>query len=155
MGLNKIKSAISLLIEYWEKQNIAIIPTSIREIERLMKKGIVSLPNDFKELYSHVNGMKNLYPNEIDKEGFLFYPIESIVSAAREFENSELRSKNKIYIFAEYMHKSWWYGLEMISDNNYVIGILPDKNTFKPLTHSLSEFIELYVENSSKLYDYS
>lgn len=155
MGLNKIMTAISLLIENWKKQNINITPMSNREIESFIKKTTIPLPNDFKELYSKVNGMKNLYPNEIDEEGFLFYPIESIISAENEFENSELRNKSKIYIFAEYMHKSWWYGLEIISDENYVIGIIPDKDTFKPITNSLSVFIELYIENSSKLYDYS
>ena len=112
------------------------------------------LPNDFKELYLKANGMGTLYPNEIDDEGFLFYPIEFIISAEKEFENSKLENRSKIFIFAEYMHKSWWYGYEIKNDGSYAIGIIPDKNTFKPIVNSLSEFIEMYLDNSPRLYEY-
>jgi len=155
MGIKNTLLIINLLIGYWRKQSIDIIPKSISDIESLVTQNAILLPSDFKELYSKVNGMKNLYPNEMDEEGFLFYPIEAIISAKDEFENSELINKDRVYIFAEYMHKSWWYGLEVISDNKYTIGIIPDKNTFKPITNSLVEFMELYIDNSTKLYDYS
>jgi hypothetical protein len=65
-----------------------------------------------------------------------------------------LECKNRIFIFAEYMHKSWWYGYKIQNDESYVIGILPDENTFKPFAPGLSEFIEMYIDNCSKLYEF-
>jgi len=98
--------------------------------------------------------MENFYPNEIDEEGFLLYPVEAIVSADNELQNCNLVNKDKIFMFAEYMHKSWWYGFELKEGNKYIIGIIPDNSSFKPITSTLEEFIELYLGNSPKLYGY-
>lgn len=150
----EIEKAIDLLVEYWSGQDIAIISKPARYIESVQKAANLLLPSDFKTLYCHVNGMEALYPNETDKEGFLFYPIEAIVSVDKEFEASGLANKEHIYVFADYMHKSWWYGVEINDNASYEIGIIPDKNTFTPVTNSLIEFIKLYIDDSSKLYDF-
>jgi len=155
MGLERTILAVNLLLQFWKKQGIKILPKTANEVKVLQKNKGFELPNDFTELYIRVNGMKTLYPNEIDAEGFLFYPIEAVISVGNEFEGSLLENKEKIFIFAEYMHRSWWYGFERINSEQYIIGIIPDKDTFKPITNSLAEFIELYIEDSSKLYDYS
>ena len=146
MGLEKIKSNINSLIEYWKKQNI--------EINTKPNESVISLPNDFIELYSKVNGMEILYPNEMDNEGFLFYPIQGVISTKIEFKKHYLGTLDNVFIFADYMHKSWWYGVKVEDMNNYIIGIIPDGETFKPITKSLSNFIELYLNDSSELYDY-
>lgn len=144
----------SLLIDYWEKQGIKIAPKTIDEIEYIQKNNKLRMPGDFKFFYSRVNGMGNFYPNETDEEGFLFYPIEAVVSVDKEFVASDLINKGRIFIFSEYMHKSWWYGFEITDDKSYQIGIIPDKDIFVPITSSLADFIDLYLKNSSRLYDY-
>jgi len=96
--------------------------------------------------------MESLYPNDFDKEGFLFYPLHGLVTIDREFVDSE---ENDILVIANYMHKSWWYGLKILNGESYVIGIIPEKNKFKPIAGQLSEFLELYLNNSPRLYDYS
>ena len=143
------------LIKHWQDQGIEIIPKPLNEVEDFEALNQWSLPNDFKQFYSRVNGMSSYFPNEIDDEGFLFYPLESILPSKQEFEGFALAENHHLYIFADYMHKSWWYGVEIKPDGKYLIGIIPDKLNFKPITDSLSEFIALYIENSSKLYDYN
>lgn len=155
MEIERILLVIDRLISFWRDQNIKITTKTLQEIDLIQKDKVLRLPNDFKELYSKVNGMEDYYPNEIDEEGFLFYPLEALIPVSREFEDSNLINKDRILIFAEYMHKSWWYGVEVKENFEYVIGIIPDKTIFKPITNSLAEFIELYIDNSTKLYDYS
>jgi hypothetical protein len=155
MEIAKKNLIVSHLIEYWIEQNIPIVTNTDQENESFSENGILKLPKEFKEFYSRVNGMGNFYPNEIDKEGFLFYPIQAIKSANAEFKNAGLLNTRSIFIFAEYMHKSWWYGFELFENEDCIIGIIPDANTFKPITKSLFEFLELYLEDSSKLYEYS
>lgn len=150
----EVEVKIHLLIAYWKKQGIKITPGTIDEIASVQRSNKLVIPDDFKFFYSRVNGMKNFYPNEVDDEGFLFYPVEAIVPVDREFETSDLINKERIFIFSEYMHKSWWYGFEIVDDKNYQIGIIPDKSTFVPITSRLAEFIDLYLNNASKLYDY-
>lgn len=156
MVIEGIVLIITQLIEFWRSQKIEITTITIDEIGLVEKKLELKLPDDFKSFYSRVNGMVEFYPNEIDEEGFLFYPVEAIVSVNTELQNSNLINRDNIFIFAEYMHKSWWYGFELKgeNENEYVIGIIPDNSSFKPITTSLAEFIELYLGNSPKLYDY-
>lgn len=150
----EIEATISLLITYWEKQGVKITPNTVDQIASIQRSNQILIPDDFKLLYSRVNGMKNFYPNEIDDEGFLFYPIEAVVSVDREFETSGLINKESIFIFSEYMHRSWWYAFKIVDDKNYQIGIIPNKNTFVPITTRLTEFIELYLEDDPRLYNY-
>lgn len=150
----ELEKAINLLIKYWESKDITIVSKPARYIESVQKAAGLQLPIDFKTLYYHVNGMEALYPNETDKEGFLFYPTEAIVSIDKEFKLPGLIGQPKIYIFANYLHKSWWYGVEINDNGTYEIGIIPDKGLFTPITNSLAEFIRLYLDDSSKLYNY-
>jgi len=155
MEIERIVLTIIRLINHWRNQNIEISNKKLEEIKLIENARSLKLPSDFKELYSRVNGMVNLYPNEMDEEGFLFYPVESILSLSKEFKDSRLHNKDKIFIFAEYMHKSWWYGFELTEENEYIIGIIPYSSSFKPITNSLVDFLEMYMEDSPKLYDYS
>lgn len=154
MGLEIKSETINRLIDFWQKQDILISKKTKEELDFIAQKNSLDLPDDFKKLYLSVNGMESLYPNEIDKEGFLFYPIEKILSPDSEFQKSNIEDKERIYLFAEYMHKSWWYGVKISNNHNYTIGIIPDKDTFKPITDSLKKFLELYLEDAPELYDY-
>jgi len=156
MGLEILKSNINRLIDYWKEQGLAITPNSLRSIDAFESKKHIHLPDDFKEYFSMVNGMSSYYPNDIDNEGFLFYPLEELVTLQEEFSTEvDVDCNSCILIFAEYMHKSWWYGIRLNDiSGTYEIGIIPDKERFKSITTSLSTFIDLYLQNASALYQY-
>ncbi|MBL1222030.1 SMI1/KNR4 family protein [Chryseobacterium sp. L7] len=154
MEINSLKQMLIELTKFWRKQNILTSSKSKQEIEEFQKNNGLHLPDDFVEFYSQLNGMETLYPNETDEEGFLLYPLEAILPLSCEFQDSELKNKERYFLFAEYMQKSWWYGVEVINDKDYIIGIIPEKDFFKPITNSLTDFIKLYMDNSPKLYDY-
>lgn len=143
------------LIKFWGKQGILTSSNSKQDIDEFQKSNNIHLPQDFVDFYSELNGMEIFYPNESDEEGFLFYPLEALIPLSTEFQNSKLKNKERFFLFAEYMHKSWWYGFEMINHEDYVIGIVADKDSFQPITHSLADFIKLYIDDTPKLYDYS
>ncbi|WP_291913985.1 SMI1/KNR4 family protein [Chitinophaga sp. CB10] len=156
MGLETLKSNINRLIDYWTEQGLVINSNSLYDIDAFESRKHIHLPDDFKEYFSRVNGMPSYYPNNIDNEGFLFYPLEKLVTLQEEFamENA-IECNSCILIFAEYMHKSWWYGVQLNDiSGNYEIGIIPDKERFKSITASLSTFIDLYLQNASVLYQY-
>jgi len=154
MGLEKIRESVLILTTFWDKQQIKFGRGSKEKIESFEKLKSYELPSDFKEFYSLINGMEEFYPNYMDDHGFLFYPIEAINPAIKEFKSSQMKNINSVFLFCEYMHRSWWYGCDVIDKDKYIIGIIPDKNSFKPICSSLVEFIELYVNDSSVLYDY-
>jgi len=145
---------INNLLELWKTQNISIDIINQDYIDEVQISKHLKLPQDFIDFYKIVNGMKSLYPDEIDDEGFLFYPVENIIALNLEFERDDLGLNETTFIFAEYMHKSWWYGFRLIDSNIYEIGIITDYDRFKKITNSLAEFIVLYVENSPLLYEF-
>ncbi|MEO5931179.1 MAG: hypothetical protein ABIR47_14700 [Candidatus Kapaibacterium sp.] len=103
--------------------------------------------------------MESYYPNYTDDEGFLFYPLEYLITMEEEFARNPLYTvtvtSETVILFAEYMNKSWWYGFKYNAEaGRYVIGIIPDKNRFKPIAGSLADFIRLYMVDAPDLYDY-
>ncbi|SDC20934.1 SMI1/KNR4 family protein [Pedobacter soli] len=100
--MERIVLIITRLVAFWRSQKIEISTKTIEEIGLVERKLDLKLPDDFKTFYTRVNGMENFYPNEIDEEGFLFYPVDAIVSAEKELRDCNLVNKDKIFIFAEY-----------------------------------------------------
>lgn len=155
MEITDLEKALKLLKKFWNEQNIISNPNSIDEILNFEFSKCLQLPEDFRGLYLESNGMLDLFPNSFDGEGFLFYPLQDLSTFEEEFECSKDDFGNKYIIFAEYMHKSWWYAVRFSDPpNGYEIGIIPSPNKFKVVTSDLSDFIRLYVENSPILYDY-
>lgn len=146
-------AVVESLVAYWKGQNIPVIQHSIEEVERIAEKKMLSLPEDFKEFYAEVNGMASFYPAKSDSRGFLIYPLQAVTPAKKVAEITSSKRTGSILIFAEYMEKTWWYGVQLNEDGDYTIGLLTKKGVFKPITNFLAEFIDLYMEDSSKLYD--
>ncbi|HSH67648.1 MAG TPA: SMI1/KNR4 family protein [Bacteroidia bacterium] len=141
-------AVVEALVAYWEKQNIRIAQNSLEVIHRIEEKIAVVLPDDFKEFYLEVNGM-----NKADRRGFLIYPLQAILPVKKVAAITTLKRNSTILIFAEYKKKTWYYGIQLKEDGDYTIGLVTKKGAFKPITNFLAEFIDLYLEDSSKLYD--
>lgn len=141
-------SVVESLVAYWKKQNIAVIQNSIQEIEHVEAEKTIRLPEDFKEFYLELNGM-----NKADSKGFLFYPLQKLNPVKRVAEITSLKKNAGILVFAEYKNKTWWYGIQLHDDGDYTIGLVSKKGNFKPITNFLAEFVDLYLEDSSRLYD--
>lgn len=146
-------AVVESLVAYWKKQNIPVISNSIEDIERTEAKKGISLPHDFKEFYAEVNGMASHYPSKADSRGFLIYPLQAVTPVRKVSEITASKRNGSILVFAEYMEKTWWYGVQLNEEGDYTIGLVTRKGGFKPITNFLAEFIDLYMEDSSRLYD--
>lgn len=146
-------AVVESLVAEWKKQNIPVIQNSIEDIECMEAKKMISLPHDFKEFYLEVNGMSSYYPAKADSRGFLIYPVQAVTPVKKIAEIASSKRNGSILIFAEYMEKTWWYGVQCNEDGDYTIGMVTRKGEFKPITNFLSEFIDLYLDDSSRLYD--
>jgi hypothetical protein len=150
-----IERAVKRLEQFWQKQKIVSPPNDIQEILNFEFSKCIQMPDDFRRLFIMTNGMVNLYPNEMDDEGFLFYPLQELTTIDEEFEIEGGEYGENCIIFAEYMHKSWWYGVRFSKfEDDYEIGIIPSASKFKIITKSLAEFIQLYINGASILYEY-
>ena len=137
------------LVAYWKKQNITVIQNSSENIlQQIEAEKAIALPEDFREFYAEVNGM-----SKADSKGFLFYPLQKVVLAKAIKKITSSKKNAGILIFGEYMRKTWFYGIQLREDGAYTIGLVSKKGTFKPITNFLAEFFDLYMEDSSRLYD--
>lgn len=156
-----LKNIIESLLQHWEDQNITSTGRSMEEIELIEKSNGLDLPSDLKKIYLHCNGMSTLFPNYTDELGFLFYPLEHLVTYNSEFRLKS--SQNKIFegrqciIFMNYLHKSWWYGILRNTDavtESYSVVIIPTEGKYKVICSSIGDFLSLYIKDSPVLYDY-
>ena len=155
MELIEIESAAKQLLKFWDKQEILSPPNTLDDILYFEFSRNMQLPEDFRHLFMMTNGMVNLFPNYFDNEGFLFYPLEELTTLEEEVEINRDSVVEPCLIFAEYMHKSWWYGVKFSKhENSYEIGIISSIDKFKVITQNLGEFIHLYMNDSPVLYEY-
>lgn len=112
MEVIEIEIASRQLLKFWEKQKILSPPNSLDDILHFEFSKSIQLPGDFRYLFMTTNGMVGLFPNYFDKEGFLFYPLEELTALQDEFGISGDGAAEHCLIFAEFMHKSWWYAVK-------------------------------------------
>jgi len=157
MEINNIEEALIGLTDFWQKQNVILRDrNTLRSIHEFEMVKNIELPQDFKKYFLKLNGMENLYPNYLDEEGFLFYPLKYLTTLEEEFGEKPQNDNCKCLVFSEFMHKSWWYGVRIEEEKQvYDIVIISSKDKFKSITNSLAQFIHLYMNNSPVLYDYA
>ena|ERR1700759_1975046 len=150
-----IEIAVEKLLKFWKDQQIVSVGNSLDDILNFEFSRSMQLPDDFRRLFMMTNGMINLFPNDFDEEGYLFYPLQELARLEDEFELSRQSYTEHCLIFAEYMHKSWWYGVKFSKfESEYEIGIISSADKFKAITRNLGEFIYLYMNDSPVLYKY-
>jgi hypothetical protein len=78
--------AIGALLRKWKAEGVKIgSPNSRKRIEGFQQTHQVKLGNDFTQYLLSVNGMEPGLPHDIDKQGYRFWPLERIRSAAEVF----------------------------------------------------------------------
>lgn len=155
MEIIEIENAAKQLLEFWRNQKILSPANTLDDILYFEFSRNMQLPDDFRSLFMMTNGMVNLFPNYFDNEGFLFYPLQELTTLKDEFDINKSSAVEHCLIFAEFMHKSWWYAVKFSKFmENYEIGIIPSVDKFKVITRNLGEFIYLYMNDSPVLYEY-
>lgn len=155
MKATEMENATEQLLRFWQRQKILSSPNTVEDILHFEFSRGIPLPDDFKRMFMIANGMVNLFPNYFDNEGFLFYPLQELTTFEEEFDIYKSGTDEHCIIFAEFMHKSWWYAVKFSKgSDSYEIGIIASVDNFKAITQSLAEFIHLYMNNASILYEY-
>ena len=155
MEINDIETAAKELIKFWKLQKISSSGNTMDKIFQFESLKGVRLPNDFRRFYLLTNGMVDLFPNDFDDKCFLFYPLEELTTLDDELMRPRDPDSEICIIFADYMNCSWWYGVRFSNfKEGYEIVIIPSSDKYKVITQSLSEFIRLYMNDASALYEY-
>jgi len=154
MEINGIETAAKELIEFWKLQKIVSSGNAIDDILHFESSKGLKLPDDFRRFFLLTNGMADLFPNYFDDKCFLFYPLQALsILDDEQLGISRISSSENYLIFADYMNRSWWYGVKFSKfGEDYQIVII--SSSVKVITQSLAEFIRLYIVDAPVLYDY-
>jgi len=156
----EISNVLDRLVKYWQEESIPLASgTTGNEIAGFENVKGIRLPAEFHQYFTTVNGMESFYPNYTDSNGFLFYPLEELNLFEDEFAgypamelNLDLVNK-KCLIFANYLHKSWTYGVVIGRDTGeYSIVKILDHSRYVAIANSLSDFLEKYLVDADILY---
>jgi SMI1/KNR4 family protein SUKH-1 len=115
------------------------------EIQAFEERNSVRLPADLREYFQRLNGIDSA-------PGFFrFWPFSKLIPLkSPSFPTFEA---DHYFIFADYMMGTWYYAIYLGEDQflqNRVI--LPDCPGHPVVAPGFSEFIELYLTDSAKLY---
>ncbi|ETX08871.1 SMI1/KNR4 family protein [Candidatus Entotheonella palauensis] len=147
------------LKDHWEHQSIKItLGVKEEQIKNFESKYGMFLPTDVRNYFLCMNGMGTYWPNDRDREGFSFWPLERVKAVGDELENlqTELLAPQEArtcFLFADYLDWSWAYAMrlsESYRDPSPVI--LVGMETLIQVADSFTEFVGLYVMDSPKLY---
>lgn len=126
MTVSNVTRAIDTRLRKWEAEGVNIgDPNSQRRIGEFERDRQVTLPSDFTQYLLRANGMRPVVP-DADRNGYCFWPLERIRSAADEFREPYHRKKEtdltnpeltKYFIFADYLQWSWAFAI-LIPDIN-------------------------------------
>lgn len=115
------------------------------EIEAYEQRNGVHLPIDMREYFQRLNGIDSA-------PGFFrFFSLARLIPLKPE--SYPTFDANQYCIFADYMAGTWYYAIYLGEDSflqNRVI--LPDLPGQPVLARSFSEFVELYLTDSPRLY---
>jgi SMI1-KNR4 cell-wall len=150
------------LITYWEADGLPIqAGAKLKDIEGFEQKHNVRFPHDFRSYLLCVNGMNPYMPFGEDRNGYLFWTLDSIRSVPEEAERhafsadwlsfSDARS---YFIFADYFQWSWAIAIRLSANSTDTAPIFFIGKQAHPIwiAASFTEFVALYLADAPALY---
>ena len=137
-------SNIGELIQRWERGGITLLPPHgeqkvVDELRRLGRP----FSRDVVSLYCATGGMKD---GAMDDEGLTLWPLDYLVA-----ENLS-RARPQI-LFMDFLIDSYFYGFQYEdAETSSVYADYYDGEPARRVAESLREFIEIYLNDTSKLF---
>jgi len=142
------KDSVQTLVNRWQNLVDKLNPGATEEQLRSLQSAVgLFLPEDFRYLYSVVNGM----PSHWDvTRMFVLWPIEMIIRKGTKKTKTEDGRKFTAVTFGDYLIDSYRYSLVLDDDGNCDIRV--DCREDSPLCASIEEFVDLYVRDPEKIW---
>ena len=115
------------------------------DIQAFETQNGVRLPADLRAYFQRLNGI------DMDPGLFRFWPLSRVIPL--KSSSAVALETGRYFIFADYMVGTWYYAIYLGEDpflQNRVV--LPDFPCRPVIAHSFTEFIELYLSDSPRLY---
>ena len=115
------------------------------EIQAFEQRNGIQLPADLREYFLRLNGI------DMDPGLFRFWPFSRLIPL--KSPSAVGLETGRYFIFADYMVGTWYYAI-FLGNDSYLQNrvILPDFPGRPVIAHSFTEFVELYLTDSPRLY---
>jgi len=115
------------------------------DVQAFEESHSVRFPADLREYFRRLNGI------DMDPGLFRFWPLSRLTPV--KSSPAVALETDRYFVFADYMVGTWYYAIYLGEDpflQNRVI--LPDFPSQPVIARSFSEFVELYLSDSPRLY---
>jgi hypothetical protein len=151
---------IQKLKEHWGQENIPDSTNiSDAEIRKFQEENKVVFPSDLIDYFKKANGSSEEYDNQL----FRFSSLSNFKSIDDDLKNwngvpdysnivNTLPDYKSFYVIGDYSFSMFAYAIKLLpiaSSDNEIVVIAGDK--YKKIANSFSEFIDLYLNDSTKL----
>jgi hypothetical protein len=145
------------LVSHWRAEGLKLSTgCNEQDLLRFERAHDVTLPDDLRSYFLHVNGMLPDAMEDCDQNGFCFWPLARMKSIAKEraLHSSPMLpgpEDQHYFVFADYLQWSWAYAIRLtknsLDPNQVVIMGKP-----RIVAGSFGEFVELYLRDAEELY---
>jgi hypothetical protein len=148
-------AAAAKLIERWESLDVPVRAGCTEErLASFEAWAGARIPADLRELLAQANGA------DTDPEGFRFWPVESYSPVAEQmalhgYDWPRIDGSGSYLVFCDYMQWSWAYAIRFDGSGDAEPGgrVVPvGMNEMFTVAESFSEFADLYLTDSERLY---
>ena len=151
---------IEILMANWKNDNVLNpYPATDEDILSFQQAHGVGLPDDCVQFFKTANGTGDEYDSKL----FQFYALNKITTIIDEYSewkgvpnyrqiSETLTNVSSYYAFANYLSHSFAYVIRLLPDYKERGEVLAvSGGEFKMIAGSITEFIELYLNDSPKL----
>jgi cell wall assembly regulator SMI1 len=156
--MNTAPSVAQRLTAYWRDLGLPISSGCSESAVRQFEASVgAPLPADMRTYLLTVNGMRDAFPGDQDKEGFSFWPLARVRWLPKELAEVSphtpvFRGAEKFYAFADYLTWSWAYAIRLTGSGKVNQVVLVGKEVAELVADSFAEFVDLYLIDSPALY---
>ena len=146
---------ISRLLIHWNNAGAQPVGGATNEeIVAFEQTHSVQMPNDLRSYFLKVNGMRPDWHCDQDGNGFTFWPLArlSCLGTLAYVGSGDEPDCPMFFVFADYLSSSWQYAIGLWSGEKRDNPVLLINNPNNTVASSFSEFVDLCLIDSAKLY---
>jgi hypothetical protein len=144
------------LVNYWGQSLSSRRGASSAALLAFEARHAVKLPSDMRDYLLQLDGTGGSWPDDQDPKGFSFWQLIQIRPVNDELASkglSALPGLERYFVFADFLTWLWAYAIQLDAKESLVNRVvLIGKDHPIHVADSFSEFVDLYLQNSSRIY---
>jgi hypothetical protein len=143
--------SLDRLLQYWRRNKVqpAALTATKSEIKAWEMQYGVAIPDDLRNYFLRVNGVRSGESLEFDHEGISFLPLSAMVPEHAWDKNYDGRG---MYVFADFLAKCQWWCVELTADCRDRTPVFVRGLELRLIASTFDQFLEQYMDGAKGIW---